>query len=126
MSSTFSFTFDPRYTVLLRGFGATPSRASLTVNAHHLRVRFGWFTLTTPRSNIASAVVTGPHQPLKAIGVRMSLTDRGLTFGSSADRTTCIQFHAPVRAKPVDIVSHPALTVSVSDPDGLAALLNAG
>lgn len=126
MSSTYSFAIDPRYAVVLRGFGVTPSRASLTVNEHHLRVRFGWFTLTTPRSNIASAVVTGPHQPLKAIGVRMSLADRGLTFGSTAERTTCIQFHEPVRAKPFDIASHPALTVGVEDPDGLAALLNAG
>lgn len=125
MSSTYSFAFDPRYTVVMRGFGVTPSRASLTVDEQELRVRFGFLTLTTPRSNIASAVVTGPHQPVKAIGVRMSLTDRGLTFGSAAERTTCIQFHEPVRAKPFDIAGHPALTVSVEDPDGLAALLNA-
>ncbi len=82
--------------------------------------------LTTPRSNIRGATVTGPHRPLKAIGIRTSLTDRGLTFGSAAARTTCIEFHEPVRAEPFDIVRHPGLTVSVDDSDGLAALLNAG
>lgn len=126
MTKTFSFAFDPRYTLALRGFGVTRDRASLTVDGTELRVRFGMLTLTTPRANIRSAEVTGPHKPLKAIGVRMSLKDRGLTFGSAVGRTACISFVKPVRAEPFDIVSHPALTVSVDDPDGLAELLNSG
>lgn len=126
MTHTFSFAFDPRYELVLRGFGVTPDRASLTVDDAELRVRFGRLTLTTPRANIRSAQVTGPHQPIKAIGVRMSLKDRGLTFGSSVGRTTCIEFVEKVRTEPFDIVSHPGLTVSVEDPEGLAELLNSG
>ena len=126
MTSTFSFAFDPRYALVLRGFGVTPDRALLTVDDAALRVRFGLLTLTTPRANIREAVVTGPHNAVKAIGIRMSLRDRGLTFGSSTDRTTCISFVDRVRAEPFDIASHPALTVSVEDPDGLAELLNSG
>lgn len=126
MASTFAFAFDPRYTTVLRAAGITPARALLTVDEQELRVRFGLLTLTTPRGNIRTAEVTGPHTPVRAIGVRMSLSDRGLTFGSAVERTTCIQFHQPVRARPVDIASHPALTVSVDDPEGLAELLNAG
>lgn len=126
MTQTFSFAFDPRYTTVVRGFGVTPERASLTVDDTELRVRFGMLTLTTPRANIRNAQVTGPHQPLKAIGVRMSLKDRGLTFGSAVGRTTCIEFVEPVKAQPFDIAKHPALTVSVEDPDGLAELLNNG
>ena len=124
MATTFSFRFDPRYAMLLRLGGITPDRASLTVGEHDLFVQFGLLTLTTPLSNVVEASVTGPHQPLKAIGPRTSLTDRGLTFGTSAERMTCILFAQPVRTRPVDLVSHPGLSVSVDRPDELAALLN--
>ena len=126
MASTFSFAFDPRYAPFLRAAGITPERSSLVGDDHELRVRFGPVTLTTPRSNIRKATVSGPWKPLKAIGVRMSFSDGGLTFGSSVERTACLEFIEPVRAKPVDLRSHPGLTVSVEDPDGLAALINAG
>lgn len=126
MAATYSFSFDPRYATALRAAGITPGRTWLRLDDDTLQVRFGPVTVTTPRSNVREAVVTGPHKPLKAIGIRMSLTDRGLTFGSAVERTTCISFHEAVRAKPFDIAGHPALTVSVADPDGLAALLNAG
>ncbi len=124
MATTFDFTFDPRYTALLRLAGITPARTSLTVDDEQLTARCGIFTLTTPLSNVAEASVTGPHQPLRAIGIRMSLADRGLTFGTSPHRMTCILFHEPVRVRPVDIVAHPGLSVSVDRPDELAALLN--
>jgi hypothetical protein len=125
MTQTFSFTFDRRFApLLLLWGGVTPQRAQVTVDDDQLHVQFGVFSLTTARSNIASAQVTGPHKPIKAIGIRTSLSDRGLTFGSAVDRTTCIEFHEPVRAQPLDIASHPGLTVSVDRPDELAALLN--
>ena len=125
MPHTFAFDFDPHYRPLLGLWGgATPARSQLTVDDEELRVRFGVFTLVTPRSNVASAQVTGPHKPLRAIGIRTSLSDRGLTFGSNAQRMTCIQFHTPVRIRPLDIAGHPGLSVSVDRPDELAALLN--
>lgn len=124
MPTTFSFRFDTRYSPLLRLAAITPDRAELTVDDERFTARFGIFTLDTPRSNVKSASVTGPHQPLRAIGVRMSLTDKGLTFGTSVERMTCIEFHEPVRIKPVDIAAHPGLSVSVERPEELAALLN--
>lgn len=124
MATTFSFAFDPRYSTLFRVAGITPERASLTVDDHWLSVRFGIFTLETALDNVSEASVTGPHQPLKALGVRMSLADRGLTFGSSTGRMTCILFRAPVRISPFDVASHPGLSVSVDRPDELATLLN--
>ncbi len=124
MPTTFAFRFDPRYAPLLRLGGITPSTASVTVDHDALTARFGIFKLTTPRANVRSAQVTGPHHPLRAIGIRTSLSDRGLTFGSSVDRTTCILFHQPVRVRPVDVMGHPGLTVSVDRPDELAALLD--
>jgi hypothetical protein len=124
MSQTFSFAFDPRYRPFLALAGITPARSHLTVDDDELRVRFGLFSLVTPRSNVASAQVTGPHKAARAIGVRTSLTDRGLTFGSSTQRTTCILFHEPIRISPVDIGHHPGLSVSVDRCDDLATLLN--
>ena len=124
MTTTFSFRFDDRYSGLFRLGGITPARARLTVDDEHLSARFGIFTLRTPLSNIAEASVTGPHQPLRALGVRTSLTDRGLTFGTSVERMTCIRFHTPVRIKPFDVMAHPGLSVSVDHPEQLAALLN--
>jgi hypothetical protein len=32
-------------------------------------------------SNLKDVSVSGPYNPLTAIGVRISLSDRGLTFG---------------------------------------------
>src|SRR5688572_16472855 len=114
MTETFSFVFDRRFApLLLLWGGVTPKRAQLTVDDQQLHVQFGMFSLTTPRTNIASAQVTGPHNPVKAIGIRTSLSDRGLTFGSAVERTTCIEFHEPVRIQPLDVVAHPGLTVSV-------------
>lgn len=124
MTQTFGFRFDPRYSSLLALGGITPGRARLTVDDDEINVRFGAFTLTTPRSNVAEASITGPHQPLKAIGIRMSLSDRGLTFGTSVERTVCMQFVRPIRLRPFDIADHPGLTVSVERPDELTALLN--
>ena len=126
MATTFRFRFDDRYAPLLRLGGITPERAELTVDDELLSARFGLLRLRTPLSNVAEASVTGPHQPVRAIGVRMSLTDRGLTFGTSVERMTCIRFHRPVRTTPFDITSHPGLSVSVERPEELAALLNAG
>lgn len=126
MAAQFLFRFDRRYALLLRAFGAGPSSCSLTVDDDWLSVRFGWFHLVTPRTNVTSAEVTGPHPPLKALGIRTSLVDRGLTFATSAARTTCIHFRRPVRIRPFDFVDHPALTVSVDRPEELAAVLNGG
>ena len=115
--------FDPRFRLLLAGAGITPSRAFVEVDDERLRVQFGLFRLDTPRDNVLSAEVTGPHKAYKAVGVRTSLSDRGLTFGSSFDRTVCMRFHNEIRVEPFDLISHPGLTVSVADPYGLVAAL---
>ena len=124
MTHTFNFTFDPRFAPLLRLGGITPDRSQLTVDDEMLRFRFGLLTLETPRSNVIEASVTGPHQPIKAIGVPMSLSDRGLTFGTSVERMVCMQFREPVRTRPFDLASHPGLSVSVERPQELVGLLN--
>ena len=126
MVSTFGFTFDPRYAPVLRLGGITPATATLRVDDEQLTARFGRFTLVTPRSNVTEASITGPHKPYRAIGLRMSLSDRGLTFGTSVERMVCMQFAKPVRIRPFDIASHPGLSVSVDRPQELVTLLRGG
>jgi hypothetical protein len=48
------------------------------------------------------------------------VTDRGLTFGTTYKRGVCLAFHAPVRG-PLPLLRHPNLTLTVAEPDRLAA-----
>lgn len=123
MADTFDFVFDSRYLPLLRLAGITPERTSLRVDDAEVAIRFGTFSLTVPRDNITTTSVTGPHQPLRALGIRMSLADRGLTLGTSVERMVCMEFARPVRLRPFDITGHPGLSVSVERPQELATLL---
>ena len=80
--------------------------------------------METPTTNLARFEVTGDYRWYRAIGVRSSLADHGLTFGSNADAGVCVCFHQPVpRTGPLLFAGHTALTVTVADVDGLADAL---
>ena len=64
--------------------GILPGTSFVDVADGHLLARFGPWTLSTPLSNITSTQVSGPYRWYTAIGVRMSISDRGITFGSNA------------------------------------------
>lgn len=82
-----------------------------------LDVAFGLWRLTTPLHNIASADVTGPYRAWKVLGARLSLADRGLTFGTSTRPGACLTFHEPVPGiEPTGLLRHPSLTVTVDEP----------
>lgn len=122
--STFDFAFDPGAAPLLWPLGIRTETARATVGGGWLDVRFGRWHLATPVANISGTAISGPYSPLKAIGVRMSFSDRGLTFGSTADRGLCITFFEPVAGfSPFSWPRHPNLTVTVEDPAGLARAL---
>ncbi|GAB3144046.1 hypothetical protein GCM10027258_31940 [Amycolatopsis stemonae] len=100
-------------------------RSGLDLDAGGLRVRLGPWVVTTPLSNIAGAEVSGPFSPLRGLGVRLSLADRGLTFGTTTDRGVCLRFHEPVRGlDPWGLVRHPGLTVTVSEPELVAEAID--
>jgi hypothetical protein len=66
--------------------------------------------------------VTGPYSFLKTVGPpHLGVTDLGLTFASNGRRGTLICFKDRVRA--YGPLRHGELTVTVEDPEGLAALL---
>jgi hypothetical protein len=121
----FSFRFTPGYQLAGLPFGVTPWTARVQVDARVLAIRFGWWRLRTPVTNIVGTVVTGPFGFLRTAGsARLSLADRGLTCATNGERGLCIRFGQPVRGiEPFGLLRHPAVTVTVADPQRLATFL---
>jgi hypothetical protein len=100
-------------------------RSGLELDAGGLRVRLGPWLVTTPLHNLAGAEVNGPFSAWRALGVRLSLANRGLTFGTTTERGVCLRFREPVAGiDPWGVVRHPALTVTVAEPELVAAAVN--
>lgn len=116
----FVFAFEPPFALPLRVVtGATPTNSWVEVDERRLRVRFGRLGVTTPVDNVRDVQVTRDYRWYRAIGARLSLVDRGATYGSNTTGGVCLCFHEPVQALPV--VASPGLTVTVADLEGLAA-----
>jgi len=117
----FEFAFDYPVAAPLAAFGILPSTSFVEVGPQDLLARFGPWTLRTPLANIASTSVTGPYRWYTAVGVRMSLSDRGVTFGSNAHAGLCLTFHEPVRALVPGGLGpkNPNATLTVTDPAAL-------
>jgi hypothetical protein len=114
--------FAVRSPWLRRALGA---RSGLDLDAGGLRVRLGPWFLATPLSNLAGAEVSGPYHALRGLGVRLSLADRGLTFGTTTEGGVCLRFREPVPGiDPWGLIRHPGLTVTVAEPDLVAAAIN--
>ncbi len=126
LSGRFPFATDPAVAPLSLLFGVSGRAAFAEVSAEELRVRFGVWRLRTPMANVEGAEVTGPYSLLKVAGPpRLSLVDRGLTLATTTRRGVCVRFRDPVQtAPPWRPGGHTAVTLTVEDPDTLAALLN--
>jgi hypothetical protein len=97
--------------------GVRPGRDGVWLDDVLFTATFGPWRLTTERANIRGARVTGPYSPWRAIGPRLSLADRGLTFGSATGCGVCVQFRRPVPGiEPTGLLRHPTLTVTVAQP----------
>jgi hypothetical protein len=121
---SFPFRFDPRFTLMLRLGGITPATSVVEINDEAFEARFGRWAVETPTANLARFEVTGDYRWYRAIGVRSSLADRGLTFGSNARAGVCVCFHQPVSSNgPLLFTVHTAVTVTVADVDGFAGAL---
>ena len=124
-ASRFEFAFDPLFRAAGLPFGVSPRTAWIEVDEGRLLARFGLWVVRTPLANVAGTEVTGPYQVAKLLGpAHLSLADRGLAFTTNARRGLCIRFHEPVGGiDPLGRLRHPALTVTVADVHGLAAVL---
>ena len=121
---TFRFLFDRLYLPVLLGLGVHPGNASVTLTDDDRFVaKFGRWVVDTPLANIDCVQITGPYRGYKAIGVRGSAVDQGLTFGSSRKGGVCVTFHEPVPNLLPGMKRHPGLTVTVVDLEGLTGAI---
>lgn len=77
----------------------------------------------TPLSNIKGWQVSGPYHWYKAVGLRGSRVDSGITFGTTPRGGVCVLFHERVPQVVPPRPSHSGLTVTVADREGLVAAL---
>ena len=118
----FPYRLDRRWTGLFIALGVGRSDGVTVGDVGSLVATYGRFRVETTVDNVDHTAVTGPHRWYTAVGLRLSLADDGLTFGTNNQLGLCIEFVEPVR-KVVGLRDHSALWVSVADPAGLAAAI---
>ncbi len=121
----FAFEFHPTYRRLLKPWGVSPDNSFVTVTDDTFHAKFGRWQIETPLSNISGYERSGDYKWYKAIGIRGSLADHGLTFGSTTEQGVCVKFVEPIKAFLPGMPRHPGLTVTVADPGGLVSALEA-
>jgi hypothetical protein len=120
----FGYAIDNRYLPLLLPFGLRRKRDGVTLAEGSLLATFGFFQLATPLTNITEAHITRDYRWWTAFGVRASRADDGLTFGTNHDGGVCMHFAEKVPSL-LRRSGHSALTVTVTDLEGLARALGA-
>jgi hypothetical protein len=121
MKETFAFRFDLVARPILLPLGVHPGNCSVTLTEDDRFVaRFGRWKVDTPLSNIDCVKVTGPYHWYKAIGLRGSAVDTGVTFGTSSAGGVCVTFVERIPKMIPVMKDHAGLTVTVDDPDALA------
>jgi hypothetical protein len=119
----FGYAIDKRYLPVLLPFLLRPATDGVTLTEQGALVAtFGLFKISTPLSNVTDAHITRNYRWWTAFGVRMSRVDDGLTFGTNHDGGVCIHFAQRVPS-PLRKSGHSALTVTVTDLEGLTAAL---
>jgi hypothetical protein len=122
-SHRFPIRLGARSRPLLRLFGVRrQADAYLDVGPEGIDARFGAGHASTPLSNIVSWRIEGPWHWITAIGIRMSVRHRDLSFGGSPHGGVRLDFREPIRVGPL---RPPALYASVDDLEGCAAALAA-
>lgn len=119
MERHFPYRFDNRWAPVFIALGVRSSDG-VTVTDTELIATFGRAQVRTPLANIAAATVDGPHRWYTAVGLRLSFTDDGITFGTNHRRGVTLQFKEKV-GKVIVRDGHSSLWVSVDDPEGLVA-----
>ncbi len=100
-------------------------RDGVAVSDDTITATYGRFQLSAARSQIAGAESTGPYRSLMSVGLRLSLRDDGITFGTSGASGVCIRFDPPVPKVVGWRPTHSGLTVTVADAAGLVTALAA-
>jgi hypothetical protein len=103
-------------------FGAVPESAWADVGDGRLVIRFGRAELRTELTNARRWRIEGPWRWITAIGIRMSVRHRDVSFAGSPHGGVRIDFINRVRWGPFNV---PAVYVGANDLTGFAAALSA-
>ena len=118
----FPYRLDPAYRLMLTPFRLGPDDG-VTLAADTFTATFGRKRVEVPMANVVEAHATHDYQWFKAIGMRLSFVDDGLTFGTSTHGGVCVHFAERI-PKVIGLRDHSALTVTVDDLDGLVEAIN--
>ena len=118
----FPYRLDKRWSVLFFALGVTEKDGVTITSKGELIASFGRFRVKTTLSNIDHTVVDGPHRWYTAVGLRLSMTDDGVTFGTNHYKGLSIAFVKRI-PRVIGFRKHSLLWVSVADPEGLAAAI---
>jgi hypothetical protein len=123
MAEHFGYDIDRRYLPVLLPLLVRPSKDGVTLTDDGSFVAtFGLLRVVTPRDNVVGAHVTRDYRWWTAVGPRMSRVDDGLTFGTNSHAGVCVHFNHKVPSR-LRRNGHSALTVTVTDLDGLVTAL---
>ena len=122
MTQHFGYAIDRWYLPVLVLFGFKQDRDGVTLADDAFEATFGFFRVTTARDNITGAHITRDYRWWTAFGVRGSMADDGLSFGTNHEAGVCIHFAEKVASR-LSKSGHSALTVTVEDLDGLTRAL---
>ena len=118
----FPYRFDRRWRVLFWALGVSKDDGVSIYDNGDLVATFGRFKVKTKKNNVRRSVVTGPYRWFTAVGLRLSLADDSITFGTNHKKGLSIEFVQKVRPV-IGFRRHSTLWVSVADPKGLAAAI---
>jgi hypothetical protein len=102
-------------------FGVRPESAWANVGDGRLVVRFGRAEFRTELANARRWRIEGPWQWITAIGIRMSIRHRDVSFAGSPHGGVRVDFVHPVRWGPFKV---PAIYVGADDLEAFAAALS--
>ncbi len=118
----FPYRLDKRWFAMFAALGVKESDGVHIGADGTFLATFGRAKVSTPLSNIDHTVITGPHRWYTAVGLRLSLADDGITFGTNHRRGVCIEFVEKV-PRVIGPRRHSALWVSVADPEALVTAI---
>ena len=119
MTTRYPIRIGARSRLFLRiAFGVTPERAFAEIGEDDVHVRFGRFAFTAPVAGVTRWRIEGPWAWITAIGVRMNVLKRDVSFCGSPRGGVRLDFAPAVRWGRLRIL---AAYYGVEDLDGFAA-----
>ena len=115
----FPYRLDKRWSALFFALGMRKSDGVSITHTGELIATFGLFKVKTTLANVDHTEITGPHRWYTAVGLRLSMTDDGITFGTNHHKGLSIAFVKKI-PRVIGFRKHSLLWVSVADPEGLA------